>query len=28
VDFSDLHQVIILTEYTRGEDVPSEGGAP
>ena len=28
VDFSDLHQVIILTEYTRGEDIPSEGGAP
>jgi rod shape-determining protein MreC len=28
VDFSDLHQVIILTEYMRGEDIPSEGGAP
>lgn len=28
VDFSDLHQVIILTEYIRGEDIPSEGGAP
>lgn len=28
VDFSDLRQVVILTEYIRGENPPSEGGAP
>ena len=27
-DFSDLTQVVILTEYVRGTEIPSEGGQP